>query len=549
MRKSISKFLAVAMATMCVLSVAGCSQPVVGSDDEDSSGKSYLPVFVYNGGFGVEWAYKLEKAFELKYADTEFEPGKKGVNVKINPQKSANVNLSGLLNTSSDEIYFVEKCNIPELVREQLIMDISDIVTDKLTAFEETRSIYDKMDEDAKGWFTNGGKIYGIPHYESYNGITYNVDIWGDPVKGYSLYFAKGGCPSEYTRPAASSFENPEAHDDPLTGSFSSYEYTDLNGEKSAGPDGKYGTLDDGLPATYEEFYHICEYMNESVTPIIWANNFQTYATRGIVGALAADYEGERIKANWDFEGDIEIGVVDGDSVSSQIVTIDNSTGYQVYNQMGKYHALTFMEQLIDNDWTADACFSGKVTNQTAQNYFLYSGVVPGAEKIAMISEGVYWMEEASATSETLADDYGVDSSNRKFAFMPLPKVSAEYIGTEKTLVDGLASACVVSKKVDSAKMDLIKTFIQFSHTDVELNNFTKYTDTAKGLDYQISSDVYDELSYYGKSIIDYRKSANVYHAYSDNPIIKNYFFSFFYGETENFYYSNVGGDKANPHQ
>ena len=91
---------------------------------------------------------------------------------------------------------------------------------------------------------TDDGKYYELPFYEAYPTIAYDIELF--ETRNY--YFAKGGAPSEFCEFTQSN------NTDKATGEFSGYKYVGAIGARSAGPDGKYGTNDDGLPATYDKF-------------------------------------------------------------------------------------------------------------------------------------------------------------------------------------------------------------------------------------------------------------------------------------------------------
>ncbi|MFR6640367.1 MAG: hypothetical protein ACLUSP_02670 [Christensenellales bacterium] len=58
--------------------------------------------------------------------------------------------------------------------------------------------------------------------------------------------------------------------------------------------DGKPNTDDDGLPATYDEFFALCDKMkSEGVTPICWNGLAVEYLT-DFAKSLAADYDGKQ---------------------------------------------------------------------------------------------------------------------------------------------------------------------------------------------------------------------------------------------------------------
>lgn len=134
--------------------------------------------------------------------------------------------LSGQILDNRDEVYFTEYAYYYTLKNEGVLGDISEAVTKPLEEYGESRSIKDKMSRDQQAYYGVGegdeAKYYAVPHYAGYSGLIYNIDLFEE--EGY--YFAK--TPSDNTR----------------EGRF----IDKFNTVRSAGPDGEFGTSDDGLP-------------------------------------------------------------------------------------------------------------------------------------------------------------------------------------------------------------------------------------------------------------------------------------------------------------
>ena len=120
---------------------------------------------------------------------------------------------------------------------------------------------------------------YGIPHYESYPNIVYDKDVFAK----YKLYYA----------------DDVEDSDDGFI--------PVANAKKSAGMDKKYGTEDDGLPTTWEEFDKLCERMLQmSVTPFLWSGlAAETYYPM-LQGAIRTNWDGYDTEyAHYTLEGEV----------------------------------------------------------------------------------------------------------------------------------------------------------------------------------------------------------------------------------------------------
>ena len=109
------KQLAVIMATLLTLGTIGMS--ACGEIKRDDVGevlddtKSLLNIGVFNAGYGVRWAEEAVKDFEEFYKNTEFEPGKKGVEVQIDARKDEfkPVTLKATITSNKNTLYFLNE--------------------------------------------------------------------------------------------------------------------------------------------------------------------------------------------------------------------------------------------------------------------------------------------------------------------------------------------------------------------------------------------------------------------------------------------------------
>jgi ABC-type glycerol-3-phosphate transport system substrate-binding protein len=168
------------LTIVMVLSFFGCD---FGSDEdvteEVDDSKTQLYVSNYYAGLGDEWLVDVKARFENQYKDTEFENGKKGVQVQIlNTTSATGVSLLSTMASSSANVFFTEYCYYYDLVNAGILADITDTITEKLTEFGENKSIEEKMTADQQAFYKTADKYYGIPFYESYGVIAYDVDLF-----------------------------------------------------------------------------------------------------------------------------------------------------------------------------------------------------------------------------------------------------------------------------------------------------------------------------------------------------------------------------------
>src|SRR5690554_524004 len=332
------KIYSILTITILIFTLVACNVERVGEEDNIDTAKTQLFVGVFDGGYGDEWVKNAAARFEEKYKNVSFETDKKGV--QIISKKSRDYygpllkdDIAGL----RQDIFFTETVYYYDFVNEGLFLDITDVVENPLnyefvegveSTSTETQSIKDKMRPGHIEFLqTPDNKYYGLPFYEANYGFIYDVDLFEDEL----LYFAAEGTGNSY--------------------GF----VTSLDATRSPGPDGDITTLhDNGLPATYEEFFKLADYMvRKNIVPITWAGNVQSYVS-SLLTALWADFEGvDQMMLNYSYNGEAK-NIVDGfDTNGNPLLTsvdINLDNGYLTYaKQAGRFHALNFLDQLLSN--------------------------------------------------------------------------------------------------------------------------------------------------------------------------------------------------------
>ena len=497
-------FLAVASLSLLCGTLASCVGG--GSEDIDQT-KTQIYVSNYSGGYGSDWLAAVKQRFEEANKDTVYEDGKKGVQILINSIKNTADTESTRILDGRDEVYFTEQSSYFTLKQQGILGDITDVVTETLPG--ESSSILSKMSDEQKSFYgisENGtAHYYALPHYSGYFGITYNVDLFDE--KGF--YFA--------ATPTS----------DRLADQF----ITARNSKKSVGPDGVSGTSDDGLPTTYEEYFQLCEYIaQKGCTPFLSnGHNYKDYLT-WLVNAFATAYEGkEEMNKAYTLEGTTNTlaTIVDGVLKLDETGTVlSTENGYETSRMAGKYYALKFLETLFSNS----NYHNTKITNSgyshtNAQDDFLYAGNDGVTDSIAMLSDGIWWENEASSTFEAMAQAKGDSFSkkNRHFAFMPLPSATAEKAAEHKsTLHDVLYSFCFVKSNVDESKKGAIKDFLKFCNTDESLVEYTVTTNTPKALNYTMNESDLAKMSPFGRSVYELRQKSDIVYPYASSSFYIN---------------------------
>lgn len=509
----IKKLLTIVLALAVLLGCTACGGGGGGEIVDRTKTQIYVSNFA--GGFGSEWLTKIKLDFEEAYKDVSFEEDKVGVQVILDNHK--NIGSKQLASIKSDEnyIFINEDVSYWDVVTTETALDISDVVTgtfDINTAMKDEtipdipnseRAIINKFTQLQKDSLKIGGKYYTIPHYEAYNGFTYDAELFNK-----NNYFLA---------------------DDGVT-------YTNETSgiTLSAGPDGVKGTYDDGLPATYDEFFLLCEIMiSDGVIPIVWSGEWEMYITQAI-NQLAVDangYANEQLAytfngtstswiADWTEDANGRIAPVAGEK------KIENSNGYETFNTEGYFYALDWLERITRMAGAVhDNSYVDSFSHTGAQREFMLSNRENSKKPIAILAEGIWWENESSAFFTNMAGRYPKSSMmERDFRFMPLPKATADKIG-KTTLLESNNAYTFIKANTPEKYIPLCKLFVQFMNTTERLQQFTVLTNTPKALMYEMTDAQMDQLTPFGKSIlemknaeVDGEKYTEVLYQVSDNP-------------------------------
>ena len=507
--KMVCTFVLAFSTCLAGFSLYGCSRD--GSGETIDPSRTQLYVAVFNGGYGSEWLQNAKVRFEEEFKDKSYESGKKGAQIIITPYLDRSICSTSLYNNmdlNPNEMSFTESIPYQEFVTGGKFLDITEAVTTPLTEFGEEKSIEDKMFPYHIENFKTGGKYYALPYYEAFHGIIYDVDMFEDELFYFALDKNNGN------------------------GGF----IFDLEDERSYGPDGKTGVIDgvdysadDGLPATYEEFYQLCDRMKEQgIAPITWSGGYPSEVTKTI-SALHADYEGaEQMMLNLTFDGTATdlVDTVDenGNITLQEPVEITAENGYMLQRQAGKYYALDFFDTIIEREYYADLTFNTSQSNTGAQEEYLYSRFSSSKTPIAMLVDGTYWENEASGIfTDMVNGGYGQAAAkeNRRFALMPYPKATQEKLDeqTSPVFMDINYSTSLVSSRIEEYKIPLAYDLLRFLHTDEELCEYTVATNTPKPFQYDLGEEYLDRMTYYGRSLYEMHSTGNIIYPSSNSPV------------------------------
>lgn len=524
--------LLVATILLSTTLLVGCRAP---EGEETDLTKTQLSIAINTGGVGTNWLRAHADRFEADYADYEFEPGtgKKGVQVTITPITLNSDSAATTIGTRDEEIFFIEQCSYYAIVNAGAALDITDIVTEDLTEFGEDVSIEDKMyDSDVAFFGVNEGgdkHYYGIPWYESLPIISYDIDLFEDQ----NFYFAAEGQ------------NTPDGF------------VLSPNMPRSAGPDGKtaaegeaYG-YDDGLPATYDEFFKLCDKIKSKYcVPLVFAGANANYINM-IAYGLHADYEGyEQMNLNYTLSGyatDLIEFNSQGELIELPDEEIDSSKGYLLQKQAGRYYALEFMNRLVERENGVFKYLPSNVMtydHTTASGRFLSSRFTQGTDPIAMLTEGTWWYNENTPTFNQMASIPGAGKTERRIGVMPWPKASEDDLG-EATYVNNWISEVVINANIADSKLEAAKKFLQYTTTNKSLSEFTKISNMVRPYEYTLTEEDELETAYYGKQLMQIHNSSRVVNPWSTNRVVLNNLAAFQRSGLCQTIYTNSAGGKV----
>ena len=507
MDRIVKKAVSLSLTLSCVFGVfAGCNSGKKG----DNNDGSVLRIAYYDAGVDSAWLEDLERKFET---------ANPGVDVKIDAsrQYTAEAMFSSnnhiIINSSLNTYIFHDKA-----------LSVTDIVEEKN---EDGVSIYDRLSDSQKDYlYAINNECYFIPHYQMFGAIVYDVDMFEEE----GLYFSKE------LKNGKSAFVRANA--DPS--------------ERSAGPDGVFGTYDDGLPATNEELLLLFKQINDkSITPLIWSGQSKGYIRRLLTQSYTA-LAGKTVKYNYTFDsGDDEITIItgfNGDKPVTSNVKISSANGYQMKQQAELFEALKLLENIVDNNYYDSDSYTTGMTMTATQSKYVQSS--PKGKPIAMLVESNYWINEARNTIAGVASDYP-GYADRRFGYMPLPAYVSgthkDVEGTEKALDSYGISDCsncymALNKKnvTTDAIRELCKKFILFAYKDENLQEFTISSKTPIALNYTMIDSNLERLPYYTQQVMEAKKLADstgrMYIYGSSNNIFRNVRESFDTGSNCNFW-------------
>ncbi len=515
--KKIISILCCALMLISSFMISACGDP--------DSKKTKIFVEIKAGGTGEAWLTNAGKRFADKVGNYSYESGKEGVVIMPDPVESFSIKNA---ETSATNIYdLMSVVDVENYARGGKILCIDDVLTTK----SDTRdgipiSPLEKISEEQRSRYMYDGHYYGGPTCEYYPTITYDRNLFNK----YSLYFAS---PEEIAMSAPD--ELLVCHESSILAD----EYYFLprqnasNYQKSCGPDGTYGTEDDGLPSSLLELIALCEYMKNTygIHPFNFPGSYKYYSNF-LLSALYTSLQGyDNARGNYEFTGEIEIVVGFEDDYLfpgvdektklpistvrkpiTKTVTITEETGYYTSWEIEKYYAEAFMDLCVKQSWFGPSATNNDDQRASMQK-FVFSDAQDGDLKIAMLLDGTYWYNEANEIGKyfEMLENYLIEGYGepRDVRVMPLPvnltETVAEGEGKPQTLLEMNYGMFVINNNVQKnpGLMQACKDFLTFMYTDDELSKYTATTSILRSMNYTLKTEDEETISTFGSNLIN----------------------------------------------
>ncbi len=515
-------------------SVAGNSSEATSAggsanSSEDSSGTAVdtttanLKIGVSKGGLKAEdWLDEMIGIFNQQYP-----------NVTITVVESDyGKALHETYNTLACDMYFAEDFFLYDWMSSDYLLDISDIVTTggeasiESTLASGVKEYYGQYDAQGQAHY------YALPYASAFNGFVYDADMWFEQGMYISKAYDEDKSAQIGITPVKETEKVNGEYASLVSEGGNSYYKTTKGDYLSHGPDGKYGTDDDGTPATVEEFFELCDYMLTEckVTPFIYSGKNKDEYTNWLLTALAANYDGaSSVNGLYEQSGNVEIvDKINGDgSYTTSTVALSATNYLEAYKSKGRYEALRFVEQMIGTTgYLPSQATNTTTTHKEAQKYFMMGRFqTKTTAKFAFLADGSWWENEAADAYKDLGklgDKYARE--NRNFKLLSFPKLTEAEVGTGATYVDMVHTGAFILKKTEASKATLCKKLLQLCFSKEGNAEYTKITSLARPYEYELSAEDYASLSSFGKSVwkgIYKAENSEIVYPVADNEIMK----------------------------
>ena len=517
-KRAISLLMALLAGTSPML-MSGCG-------DNDTSNQTKITAHLFYAGCGSTWLEEAIANFERMVADKSYEDGKTGVDIEL--EKTEENQIQHIAASGFNMFFDEGHQTVKGLSQAGLALNLDDVYS----AYSDTRdgvelTLEDKIPAEYRGAMKGAdGHYYALPSYSWTPGLSYDKTLFDS----LNTYFASPD----------------ETNSVLVTTKYGSANFIkNASAKKSCGNDGVFGTYDDGLPTTLQEFLILCAALKQrSVTDVINVAGSVLHYPNYLITALWAALSGSDMfkTAAYSFDGELEVvtgnykseNLFDGidyvKAPETKTVTVTEQTGYYGYDSVYRYYATAMIEVLQKEGFFSSDSNDKTNDNMMAQGNFILNGLGEIPKK-AMFIDGNYWFNEAEEFGGYF-ESYTEISGNeeREVAWMPLPTkiymkdmVTGTENARELTYTDTSNALVVVNGNIadQTGKVNAIKDFLKYYYSDANLINCSKKNGLKLAyIDYEIPESELETMSGWRKNLLQAGNSYKTVYSYHDNKTL-----------------------------
>lgn len=510
--KFLTKAAALVLSLTLGASLAACGEqggPSSGSGTNGGSGdKTELTILAHAGGPGIDYfntatsqygGKSMVQAFEEKYANVSFEPGKTGVTVKISALDNGKPEAIKATISSGNgaDVYYTWGRFEQEMASAGIYKNITDLMTEK---------VYTADGELAEGTYNATTKKYEWTGEQPTVSIVDKMTAHKD-----DLYLAD---------PTGKLYKEGEgyysiAYEDSLAGFIVDYDLFVEQGWND------YDGVD-GLPDTMEDFFDLIDrILDAGMIPFTTCEETSGYWIP-FYNAFLTQYEGAQASAGYTYSGTVTFpkSAFEGSTVD---VTAEGMTlsedGYSVeitprnawlLNYLpGVEKCVNFMRDIFTVDNINKEAYNTTYTAGTCQRTFITSKLERGQNdtRIAMIFEGDWWENEArNVFSKNNGGEYGT----RDFRMMTIPYIEGQKDSSVRSVATTMDGDNLFVN-ANSDKYEVARLWLQFTHTETALETYNMLTGLGRSYSYTLSDEQLSQMSKFAQQCYKLRNGKDEY--------------------------------------
>lgn len=493
---------------IAMFGMTGCGPKILSEYDANAN---YIYIQTFTGGLGNQFLDYAITQFNTKYS------GENGTEKWVVEILTTNTKDDGAkfyenfkANASTADIYYASNAFMwDEMIQAGYLMDLSDVYSSKPDG-ENGLTVQEKLkDEDGlyKELFTVEGKegIYGLPGAELISGMIVDKEVFVN-----NGWFTSEAIENKVTLENTLGYSLKSAvfkGKDVLVSAEQQGEVMYSDVILTPGKDGKYGTFDDGQPTTIEQW----NYMMDAIAAngyksFVWSGSNPEY-TNCVIWNVFGQYMGEEDMHNWLSYGGKEYQYT---NQSGEVVVVGRENAFDNYKNPALFNALQFFANNVPVN-----AYSKSLTNldthTDTQGYFVYGESSAKMEKVAILTDGVWWENEARGKFASL-ESKGRGYGQVEYTFLLPPAFEGQKLAaTDSWFVCSENGTMFAAATENKAKEEKIKEFLSMTLTDEALAYFTKQTGCPRPFTYDMGQDDLNEMTLFARNVWEIYTSENIH--------------------------------------